>query len=351
MTTKRILGCGTLTLTGGGLAVVSARQLLGGTNGVVETVIAAFGLLIGLGFLAGSGVLLRSDLRTKHVLRVAGWNLLGVVATSAVLVLILLYQRASGGTLLAPLFSGTIVVGVSATAHVLIGVNDVRRIRARNLARQREKTTVMNRLIRHDLKHSAQVLLGLGDVLSGTPDPDVDDIGDRVRTVGSDLAEIDSQVGTVTDLIESEDIEREPVAVDSLVEASAAELRPQFPDAAVSVRADDGVRALAGDPLEIAVSELLENALVHGGDPATVTVRVDAEPRTVTVSVSDAGPGIPETERELVSGDQSVTQLTHSNGLGLWLSKWVVEAYGGTLEFEAPDGDGATVTLRLDRAD
>jgi len=351
VTTKRLLGCGTLTLTGGGLAVVSARQLLGGTSGAVETVIAVFGLLIGLGFLAGSGVLLRSDLRTKHVLRVAGWNLLGVVATSAVLFLILLYQRSSGGTLLAPLFSGAIVVGVSATAHVLIGVNDVRRIRARNLARQREKTAVMNRLIRHDLKHSAQVLLGLGDVLAGTSDPDVNDIGDRVRTVGSDLAEIDSQVGTVTDLIEAEEIEREPVTVDSLVEASAAQLRPQFPDATVSVTADDSARALAGDPLEIAVSELLENALVHGGDPATVDIRVAAERQAVTVSISDDGPGIPETERDLVSGEQAVTQLTHSNGLGLWLSKWVVEAYGGTLEFGADDGDGATVTLRLDRAD
>jgi len=347
---KRLLGCGTLTLTGGGLGLVSGRQLLGVT-GRVETAIAVFGLLIGLGFLAGSGVLLRSELRTKHVLRVAGWNLLGVVATSAVLVLILLYHRSSGGTLLAPLFSGTIIVGVSATAHVLIGVNDVRRIRGRNLARQREKTTVMNRLIRHDLKHSAQVLLGLGDVLAGTPDPDVDDIGDRVRTVGSDLAEIDNQVGTVTDLIETEEVDREPVAVGPLVEESVTELRPQFPDATVSVSADDKARALAGDPLKIAVSELIENALVHGGDPATVEIRVAAERRTVTVSISDAGPGIPATERELVNGEQEVTQLTHSNGLGLWLSKWVVEAYGGTLEFQEPDGDGATVTLRLDRAE
>jgi len=350
VTTKRILGCGTLTLTGVGLAVVSARQL-GGTDGVVETVIAVFGLLIGLGFLAGSGVLVRSDLRTKHVLRVAGWNLLGIVATTAVLVLILLYQRSSGGTLLAPLFSGTIIVGVSATAHVLIGVNDVRRIRARNLARQREKTTVMNRLIRHDLKHSAQVLLGLGDALTRISDPDIDDIGDRVRTVGSDLADIDSQVETVTDLIETDEVNRESVAVSSLVEASVAELRSQFPAATVSVSADKNARALAGDPLAIAFSELIENALVHGGNPATVDIHVAAERKTVTVSVSDDGPGIPESERELVSGEQEVTQLTHSNGLGLWLSKWVVEAYGGTLEFGADDGDGATVTLRLDRAD
>ncbi|MDS0222191.1 HAMP domain-containing histidine kinase [Haloarcula sp. S1AR25-5A] len=351
MTTKRILGCGTLTLTGGGLGLVSVRQLVGVTNGLVETVIAVFGLLIGLGFLAGSGVLLRSDLRTKHVLRVAGWNLLGIVATSAVLILILLYQRSSGGTLLAPLFSGTIIVGVSATAHVLIGVNDVRRIRARNLARQREKSTVMNRLIRHDLKHSAQVLLGLGDALAGTPNPDVDDIGDRVRTVGSDLAEIDSQVETVTDLIETDEVSREPVALATLIEESVTELRPQFPDATMNVNADENARALAGEPLTIAFSELMENALVHGGDPATVAIHVAAEPKSVTVSVSDDGPGIPESERDLISGEQAVTQLTHSNGLGLWLSKWVVEAYGGTLEFGADDDDGATVTVRLDRAD
>ncbi|WP_424003841.1 ATP-binding protein [Haloarcula salina] len=350
MTTKRLLGCGSIAATGVGVGLVAGRHLVAGGNGLVGTAVAAFGVLVGLGFLAGSAVLFRSDVRTEHALRVAGWNLLGVVVTAAVLALILRYQRANGGTVVAPLFSGTIVVGVSATAHVLIGVNDVRRIRTRNLARQREKASVMNRLIRHDLKHSAQVLIGLGDALTGRSDPTVDDIGERVNGVGSDLAAIDSQVETVTRLIEADAIERDPVDLASVTRAAVEDLQSDFPDAAVAVTTEDDGRALAGEPIEIAVSELIENALEHGGDPTGVEVHIERAGRSVTVAIRDDGPGIPADERALVTGEQEVTQLKHSNGLGLWLSKWVVEAYDGSLEFTEPEDGGATVTIRLDAA-
>lgn len=351
MTTKRILGCGSLAVTGVGVGLVAGRQLVAGGNGLVGAAIAAFGVVIGVGFVAGSAVLFRSDVRTEHALRVAGWNLLGVVVTAAVLALILRYQRASGATVVAPLFSGTIVVGVSATAHVLIGVNDVRRIRTRNLARQREKASVMNRLIRHDLKHSAQVLLGLGDALAGRSDPDVAEIGERVSGVGSDLAAVDSQVETVTRLIEMDAVDREPIDMASLTRSIVEDLQSDFPGAEVAVTVDGAGRALAGEPIEIAVSELIENALEHGGDPAAVEVRVEPAGRSVAVTVRDDGPGIPANERDLITGEQEVTQLRHSNGLGLWLSKWVVEAYGGSLGFEEPADGGTTVTIRLDAAD
>lgn len=350
MTTKRLLGCGSIAVTGVGVGLVAGRQFVTGGDGLVGTAVAAFGVVIGLGFLAGSAVLFRSDVRTEHALRVAGWNLLGVVVTAAVLALILRYQRANGGGVVAPLFSGTIVVGVSATAHVLIGVNDVRRIRTRNLARQREKASVMNRLIRHDLKHSAQVLLGLGDALTARSDPDVSDIGARVSGVGSDLAAVDSQVETVTRLIESDAVDREPVDLASLTRSAVADLQTEFPDADVTVTVDGDGRAFAGEPIEIAVSELVENALEHGGDPAAVEVHVERSGRSVAVTVRDDGPGIPDDERALITGEQAVTQLTHSNGLGLWLSKWVVEAYGGSLDFEEAADGGSTVTIRLDAA-
>lgn len=337
-------------MTGVGVGLVAGPQLVAGGNGLVGAAVAAFGVLIGLGFLAGSAALFRSDVRTEHALRVAGWNLLGVVVTAAVLALILHYQRANGGAVVAPLFSGTIVVGVSASAHVLIGVNDVRRIRTRNLARQREKASVMNRLIRHDLKHSAQVLLGLGGMLTSRSDPDVDDIGERVSGVGSDLAAIDSQVETVTRLIETDAVDREPVDLAALTRSAVEELQSDFPTVAGAVTVEGDGRALAGDPIEIAVSELIENALEHGGDPAAVEVHVEHTGRSVAVTIRDDGPGIPAAERDLITGEADVTQLTHSNGLGLWLSKWVVEAYGGSIEFEEPADGGAVVTIRLDAA-
>jgi signal transduction histidine kinase len=65
--------------------------------------------------------------------------------------------------------------------------------------------------------------------------------------------------------------------------------------------------------------------------------------------VSDNGPGIPQREQEIVTGDRTITQLDHGSGLGLWVAKWIVEDYGGELSFEA-DEAGTTVVLRLERA-
>ncbi|WP_232745051.1 ATP-binding protein [Halorubrum aethiopicum] len=70
------------------------------------------------------------------------------------------------------------------------------------------------------------------------------------------------------------------------------------------------------------------------------------------MTVADDGPGIAEGIREVVSGDAPVTQLRHNSGLGLWIVAWVVEAYGGSVRFDAGiDGEGTTVRLRLPTAD
>ncbi|MFC7175551.1 hypothetical protein [Halosegnis marinus] len=71
------------------------------------------------------------------------------------------------------------------------------------------------------------------------------------------------------------------------------------------------------------------------------------------MAVGDDGPGVPEMEQAVVGREEPVTQLSHSQGLGLWLSKWLTESVGGDLGFAERDGDGRanSVVLRLERAD
>ena len=67
----------------------------------------------------------------------------------------------------------------------------------------------------------------------------------------------------------------------------------------------------------------------------------------MTVSVTDDGAGVPEQERSLTREECDITQLSRGSGLGLWLAKWITEAYDGQLEFPETDR-GVAVTLTFD---
>ncbi len=82
---------------------------------------------------------------------------------------------------------------------------------------------------------------------------------------------------------------------------------------------------------------------------AAPTVRVDAREGPdgrVEVTVADDGPGTPEMERAVVSGETAIDQLNHGQGIGLWFVKWVADLSDGSVAFD-DDAEGAAVTVRL----
>jgi two-component system, LuxR family, sensor kinase FixL len=116
----------------------------------------------------------------------------------------------------------------------------------------------------------------------------------------------------------------------------------------------------AVDPLRIeqVLVNLLDNAVKYGLDGGAIDVRLTRDvDETVRISVRDRGIGIPTAHRERIferffqahaSGHQS------GLGLGLYISKQIVELHGGTIAVEFPDDGGTqfvvTLPLRLGRA-
>jgi len=110
----------------------------------------------------------------------------------------------------------------------------------------------------------------------------------------------------------------------------------------VSCDADKIVRVL---------SNLLDNARKYSPPGSPIELSVLEDEAVVRFSVRDSGPGVPHEERErvfdrfrrLVDGREPAG----GSGLGLYISKCLVEAHGGTIRVDEADGGGAEFVFEL----
>jgi signal transduction histidine kinase len=106
------------------------------------------------------------------------------------------------------------------------------------------------------------------------------------------------------------------------------------------------------DKLMLALHNLIGNALKYTPERGTVTVRVVADARSLTVDVQDTGIGIAPEETDLVferfyrSKDQRLSAIT-GTGLGLTLAREVIRLHGGEISVRSQINQGSTFTLTL----
>jgi signal transduction histidine kinase len=106
--------------------------------------------------------------------------------------------------------------------------------------------------------------------------------------------------------------------------------------------------ALDNESLKQVFLNLMLNALEALGEGGRLVVSVEPEPARIAVRFADDGPGIPpETLRQL--GSPFVTTKATGSGLGLFLSRRLVQAAGGALEVTSEAGRGTVCTVRLPR--
>lgn len=148
----------------------------------------------------------------------------------------------------------------------------------------------------------------------------------------------------------------EPHALWAVVEPVVERLRPAFGERPVRVDIPDTIPPVLADAvlLDIVVTNLVENAVVHAGSAAAVEITaVDAGHDTVQLVVADGGPGVPTAA--LLTLFDRFRRVSHQkdgsrHGLGIGLSvvKGLVESMGGTATAThgALGGLAVTITLR-----
>jgi len=149
-----------------------------------------------------------------------------------------------------------------------------------------------------------------------------------------------------------EQFKRLPFDFSKIVRDCAALVQPLAEERNVNIHADLAVVECTGDSERLAqvVTNLLMNAIQYNQPAGQVRVSLESRDGTAVLAVADTGPGIspedlPRVFERFYRADKS--RSTGGNGLGLAISKAIVEVHGGTLEATSNPGAGTTFTVRL----
>ena len=182
---------------------------------------------------------------------------------------------------------------------------------------------------------------------------------DMIATQSARLSQITEEVLLTTKLDRDElSVGHDPVDVAGLVRATVKALRGQLERSArISVRVERGTGAASGDAARIqqVLFNLIENAAKYGGG-APIRVEVKRAARVVRIAVSDSGPGISGADQARIfekffRADPQLTEAPGGTGLGLYISRQLVERMGGGLSVESELGVGTTFTVELPAAE
>ncbi len=184
------------------------------------------------------------------------------------------------------------------------------------------------------------------------------------RHVGTIAVQTSRATQLITELLDVSRIDtgrlelrRGPVDLLALASAAAQRQRDALPEGAthdVVVTAADGPLVVDGDEarLDQVLTNLLSNAVKYspaGGRVELCLARRGADAR---LAVVDQGIGIPGAERDQLFapfGRTSAARLSgiEGTGLGLYISRRIVDAHGGTIDVEDTPGGGSTFVVTL----
>ena len=179
------------------------------------------------------------------------------------------------------------------------------------------------------------------------------DPGVAAEVLGDIAGEADRLYRLVEDLMvlarfdEGLEIGAQPVLLQHLIPAAVHQEASRWPGVSFDCSVDPDLETVAGDETAIAqvLRNLLSNAAKYSPVGGRVAVALHKVPEGVAVVVRDEGPGIDPSEGERIFDpfyrSPSTAGLASGAGIGLYVSRRLVDAMGGQIAAGAADGGGS----------
>lgn len=226
-------------------------------------------------------------------------------------------------------------------------------------AERRELTAAIS----HDLRTPLSTIRAMVDALEDGVVSEPTEMKRYFATIRRDVERLNRMIDDLFELAQIDagamHLRRQHVTIHEIVAevVDAMRARAERDDVEISLVIEDEVppAMLDGDRLERALSNLLRNALEHTPSGGNICVRVNRNNGYAAVEVSDTGAGIadddlPNIWKRFYRAEQSRTRTDEASngaGLGLAITKGIVELHGGRVDVRSQAGTGSVFTVLL----
>ncbi len=241
------------------------------------------------------------------------------------------------------------------TEHIVDAFNKVlARMRALDESRQEFVANVS-----HELKTPITSMKILADSLMEGPDKPVE----LYREFMEDIAgEIDREDKIISDLLTlvrldktNTDLDLSSNSINAMIEMILKRLKPIAAGAGVELIFESAREVVTGVDevkLNLALTNLIENAIKYNRPGGSVYVSLDCDHQYFTVEIKDTGIGMPEEALEHIFErfyrvDKSHSREIGGTGLGLSIARNIIMMHRGTVSVESVTGEGSVFTVKV----
>lgn len=216
--------------------------------------------------------------------------------------------------------------------------------------------------VSHELRTPVTVVKGFAEMLMAEKRLSAAQ-REAAEVIADSASQLQSLIEDLLDLARSDAgrlrINPEPTAVRPLVERIGRQIRPSFEakDQKFTVSVAKNLPQVNADPVRIeqVLANLLTNANRYTPAGSSVRLKVSQNGSGVEFNITDDGPGLGKEQLDHVferfwRGDSGETQAVGGTGVGLAISKSLVDLHGGTISATSDPGGGATFMFTLPKA-